>query len=94
MKHTYLLHPLLTDTQAVEVLGGTPKKAAEALGLKAVQSIYQWPDVLSLEMSDRVRGAVLRLGLIAAPAVTPDTTPPAPRPVKRRAWCLRGGRAT
>lgn len=91
MKHTYLLETLLTDTQAIEALGGTPKKAAEALGLKAVQSIYQWPDVLSLEMSDRVRGAVLRLG--AGLITAPEVARPAPRPVKRRSWCLRGGRA-
>jgi hypothetical protein len=46
---------------AIELLGGTPAKAATAMGYKAVQSIYMWPAFLPQELADRVNGAVLRL---------------------------------
>ena len=47
--------------RAIELLGGTPKKAAEAMGYRAVQTIYQWPDVLPQAMADRVNGVLSRL---------------------------------
>lgn len=46
---------------AIELLGGTPKKAAEAMGYAAVQSIYMWNDPLPQATADRVRGVVARL---------------------------------
>ena len=92
MKNT-LLTPLLPKAAAILALGGTPSAAAQALEYTNLRTPEAWPETLTLEVSDRVRGAAWRLGLIAAPAVTPDTTPPAPRPTKRRGWCLRGGRA-
>lgn len=46
---------------AIELLGGTPKKAAEALGYSAVQTVYMWPAVLPTATADRVRGAVERM---------------------------------
>ena len=46
---------------AIELLGGTPAKAAKAMGYKSIQAIYVWPDVLPQSIADRVNGAVLRL---------------------------------
>ncbi len=46
---------------AIDMLGGTPKKAAEAMGYKAVQTVYLWPDPLPEATADRVRGAASRL---------------------------------
>ena len=48
-------------TDAIKLLGGTPMKAAKALGYRAVQTIYMWPDELPNSISDRVVGAVARL---------------------------------
>jgi hypothetical protein len=49
---------------AIKILGGTPVKAAKALGYKTVQAIYVWPETLPMSISDRVNGAALRLKLI------------------------------
>jgi hypothetical protein len=46
---------------AIELLGGTPKKAAQALGYKSIQAVYVWPEVLPQSTADRVAGAVARL---------------------------------
>ena len=47
--------------KAIELLGGTPAKAAKAMGCKSVHAVYMWPDVISQAMADRVMGAVQRL---------------------------------
>ena len=46
---------------AINLLGGTPKKAAEAMGYKTIQAIYMWPDKLPQSIADQVNGAALRL---------------------------------
>ncbi len=46
---------------AIELLGGTPKKAAEAMGYRAVQTIYLWPETLPQATADRVTGVVARM---------------------------------
>ena len=46
---------------AINLLGGTPVKAAKAMGYKSVQAIYLWPDVLSSAVTDRVVGALSRI---------------------------------
>ena len=46
---------------AINLLGGTAKKAAEAMGYKAVQTVYMWPPILTPDVADRVRGAAARL---------------------------------
>lgn len=51
----------MTKDEAIKSLGGTPGKAAQALGYTSVQAVYMWPDVLPQATADRVRGAVLRL---------------------------------
>jgi hypothetical protein len=53
--------PRMTKHEAIKALGGTPGKAADALGYTSVQAVYMWPDVLPQSTADRVRGAVLRL---------------------------------
>jgi len=47
--------------EAIDMLGGTAKKVAEAMGYKVPQSVYLWPDPLSQSVADKVRGAALRL---------------------------------
>ncbi len=47
--------------KAIEMLGGTPGEAAKALGYTAVQTVYQWPDLLPQSLADRVNGAAMRL---------------------------------
>jgi hypothetical protein len=46
---------------AINLLGGTPRKAADAMGYKSIQAIYVWPDILPDAVADRVRGAASRL---------------------------------
>jgi len=53
----------MKKTTAIELLGGTPKKAAEAMGYKSIQAIYVWPAELPQSTSDQVIGAVARLKL-------------------------------
>ena len=48
---------------AIDLLGGTPKKAQEAMGYKTVQAIYMWPEVLPQSIADQVMGAIQRLKL-------------------------------
>jgi len=51
----------MTKDEAIKILGGTPGKAAQALGYTSVQAIYMWPDPLPQSTADRVRGAALRI---------------------------------
>ena len=50
----------LTKTKALELLGGTTKSAAQAIGC-TVQAVNKWPDVLSARIADRVIAAQTRL---------------------------------
>ena len=50
----------MNKQDAINLLGGSPKKAAQAMGYVSVHAIYMWPDVLSVAVSDRVLGAVAR----------------------------------
>lgn len=43
---------------AIDLLGGTPKKAAEAMGYTSPHAVYMWPDVLSPEVAQRVAGVL------------------------------------
>jgi len=52
----------MNKQHAIDALGGTPVKAARAMGYKSVHAIYMWPDVLPQSVSDRVTGAIARLG--------------------------------
>ena len=44
--------------KAIEMLGGTPKLAAEAMGYTSVHAVYMWPDVLRPSVANQVRGIV------------------------------------
>ena len=46
---------------AIKLLGGTPAKAAKAMGYKAIQTIYMWPETLPQATADRVAGVVARI---------------------------------
>ena len=41
---------------AINLLGGTAKKAAEAMGYKSRHAVYMWPDVLKKTVAERVLG--------------------------------------
>ena len=51
----------MNKKDAIAMLGGTPGKAAKALGYKTVHAVYVWPDPLPLGLVDRVRGAAMRI---------------------------------
>ena len=84
----------LTKAQAYELLGGSGEAAASALGYSGPATVYNWPSTLSQPVSDRVRGAALRLGLLQA-----DSQVPAPAPIPALTWgagitrLMRDGRA-
>lgn len=69
-KHVY--NAQMKKTCAIELLGGTPKKAAAAMGYRSVQAIYLWPDELPQATADRVRGVLARIG---APSRSRRTKP-------------------
>ena len=46
---------------AINLLGGTPAKAAKVLGYKSVQAVYLWPEKLPQALTDRVNGASKRV---------------------------------
>lgn len=58
---------------AIALLGGTAKKAAEAMGYRAVQTVYLWPDELPQATADRVMGAVARISKPVAAGVPPPS---------------------
>ncbi len=47
--------------KAIDLLGGTAKSAAEAMGYTSVHAVYMWPDPLRPDVADRVRGVVARI---------------------------------
>lgn len=47
--------------KAINLLGGTPAKAAKAMGYKSIQAVYMWPEVLPTSIADKVNGAVQRM---------------------------------
>jgi hypothetical protein len=64
----------MDKTTAISLLGGTPKLAAEAIGI-SVSAVGQWPEVLPNTIADRVQAAIARRHL--APEVL-GIKPPAP----------------
>ena len=48
----------MKKADAIQALGGTPKKAAHAMGYTSVHAIYMWPDVLRPSVAERVVGIV------------------------------------
>lgn len=54
----------MTKADAIRLLGGTPKQAAQALGYTSAHAVYMWPDVLRQSVAERVAGLVA--GLVAS----------------------------
>ena len=49
----------MLKTEAIELLGGSPTAAAEAIGISP-QAVSQWPDELPARIQDRVDAALAR----------------------------------
>lgn len=45
---------------AINLLGGTAKKVASAIGYRTVHAVYMWPETLPDEVADRVYMAKIR----------------------------------
>lgn len=61
----------MNKTEAIQLLGGSVAKAAEAIGINS-QAISQWPDILPPRISDRVEAALWRMSQAdIAPAPAP-----------------------
>ncbi len=58
----------MLKVDAIRALGGTPKRAAEAMGYVSSHAVYMWPDVLRQSVAERVAG------IVAARACTKPTT--------------------
>lgn len=61
----------MKKTDAIQLLGGSVAKAAEAIGINS-QAISQWPEVLPPRIADRVQAALWRMSQQPAAAVTGD----------------------
>ena len=57
----YVYNEAMKKTHAIELLGGTPKKAAAAMGYRSIQAVYLWPEDLPQATADRVRGVLSRV---------------------------------
>ena len=53
---------IMQKTLALELLGGSVAKVAEAIGINS-QAVSQWPDVLPPRIADRVIAACTRKGI-------------------------------
>lgn len=51
--------PIMLKTEAIELLGGSVKDAALAIGV-TYQAVDKWPDVLPARLVDRVQAALWR----------------------------------
>jgi hypothetical protein len=51
----------LNKKDVIEFFGGSQMLVADALGIKQ-SSVSCWEDILSVAISDRVRGAAIRMG--------------------------------
>ena len=49
----------MTKDEAINLLGGSVAKAAEAIGINS-QAISQWPQELPARLADRVQAALYR----------------------------------
>lgn len=68
----------MLKTQAIELLGGSIKETAKAIGITYV-AVHKWPDVLTPAMRDRVQAALYR----RLPARLRDCTAPTQTPTEK-----------
>lgn len=61
----------MTKDQAIKLLGGTPSKAADAIGV-TVSAVSQWPEELTPAIRDRVQAALWRVSQGKADPVKVD----------------------
>lgn len=80
----------LTKKQVYALFGGA-EAVAKALGYTSAATAHNWPAVLTVAVSDRVRGAAVRLGLLTPGSVSAPAPAPRPaRPMKRRhSWLVQ-----
>lgn len=67
----------MEKTKAIELLGGSVAKAAEAIGINS-QAISQWPDTLPPRLADRVIAACVRSGISVPREFTRKAKTPTP----------------
>lgn len=63
----------MTKTEAINLLGGSVAKAADAIGINS-QAISQWPRELPARLVDRVQAALYRKQQTEATAQSSPTT--------------------
>lgn len=63
----------MKKTDAIQLLGGSVAKAAEAIGINS-QAISQWPEVLPPRIADRVQAALWRMSQQPAAGQSADPT--------------------
>lgn len=63
----------MKKTDAIQLLGGSVAKAAEAIGINS-QAISQWPEVLPPRIADRVQAALWRMSRQPAAGQGADPT--------------------
>jgi hypothetical protein len=52
-----------TKQEAIQIFGGSMRAVGDALGISR-QAVYQWPEELPQDTSDRLLGAAIRLNLL------------------------------
>lgn len=73
----------MDKTHAIKVLGGTPAKAARAVGISS-SAVSQWPDVLPPAIADRVIAALAKQHL-PPELLGSDGAPEVPAPAEASA---------
>lgn len=58
-----IMSTIRTKQEAIRIFGGTMKAVGDALGISR-QAVYQWPEDLPQDTSDRLVGAAIRLKLL------------------------------
>ena len=59
-----IMSTIQTKQEAIQIFGGTMRAVGDALGITR-QAVYQWPEALPQETSDRLLGAAIRLNLLS-----------------------------